>query len=345
MEQEIKYKVIGVSSGMGVSLFPFKKHVIANIEARAIFHTPRDIQWKLNFGDIPLFKKNTPLNQIKLEGVDVLISSPDCGSGSVLRYSRSKKLGDHTKNLSLLLFLKSVRKFNPKFFEFENLLSMWKSFPKERFLKITKKYRILEYYSTVSRWGNSQISRKRMVIIGIRKDLPKEIDRFFKLPNYGDEVKPCRELYGDLKEENLKIGHVRENGDEFTTIYAGRKITNKEITHIWNTTLKDKRRWTDCPDKKFTTAPGVYRNRDKDYPSTARKANRQFDDSGLMLTPRQLARIQGVPDNFLFHMDKNNIKYCINKCRALVTKTPPFEISNWFKKRLEKCYMLWKNIN
>lgn len=343
MDDFLKYKVLGVSSGIGVSLFPFKNNVIGNIETRSIFHSKGDLQWKSNFGDIPLYKKPfLVIDELLDKKIDVIISSPDCGSGSILRYSRSKELGDHTKNDSLLLFLSSIKRYKPKFFEFENLPAMWKSFPKKRFVKLCKNYRLIEYQVPVSRWGNSQIHRKRMVIIGIRKDLSNKIDKFFKLPNYGDRVKTCKELYGDLIIPRINFGHVRESRDEMITIYAGRKIQNYEITNIWNTTLKNKKRWTDCPGKKFSSAPGVYRNRDKDYPATARKANRQFDDFGFMLTPRQLARIQGVPDEFKIYIDPRNLKYWINKGRAAVTKTPPFEISVWFKKQLEKCYDLWQ---
>jgi site-specific DNA-cytosine methylase len=337
------YKVLGVNAGMGVSLFPFKENLIGNIEPRQIFHTPNNIQWVNNFGDIPLSKEFTK----QFEKPDVIISSPDCGSGSVLRYSRAKKLGDHKKNLSLLMFFRSIKVYKPKFFYFENLSGLYKSFPRADFHKLCKMYRLIEHHSSVKNWGNSQLHRKRLVIIGVRKDLSKEIDKYFRLPNYGDYTKTCWELYGDLDTyadlpENIRIGHVREPMSEMTTIYAGRKLSNLEIRNIWNNELKNGRRWSLCPGKKFQTAPGVYRNRKNDYPATARKANRQYDHRGRMLTPRQLARIQGVPDEFVIHLDLNKLKYWINKGRAAVTKTPPYEISVWFKRKLEKSAFLWQ---
>ena len=49
-------KVLGVCAGQGALLFPFRKHLIGNIEIRGVFHTPGEEQWKANFGDIPFHK-------------------------------------------------------------------------------------------------------------------------------------------------------------------------------------------------------------------------------------------------------------------------------------------------
>lgn len=345
----MSYKVLGVSSGIGVSLYPFKKHVIGNVEPRAIFHTPKEEQWKDNFPDVPLYRNIEDMGEVK--NLDVLISSPDCGSGSILRYSRAKKLGDHKKNASLMTFFVGVRKYNPKFFYFENLPALFKSFPKERFVDLCRNYRLVELEAPVSMWGNSQIYRKRLIIIGIRWDISETINykKLFKLPDLRHLNKTCYELYGDLDEWDatpgddkknwlkaiLSLGHARENGLDSISIYSQRKMLIRDIRRYWKTELKGKRRWA-VTDRKFTTAPGVYRNRRNDYPATARKANRQFDHKGNMLTPRQLARIQGVPDEFKIHVRPDKLKYWINKGRAAVTKTPPMEISIWFKTQIDK---------
>jgi len=333
------YQVIGISSGGGVSLFPFKHQIVANVEFRPIFHTPHNNQWEANFGKVPLRRSIT--EDIRdIFPVDVLISSPDCGSGSVLRYSRAKKLGDHKKNASLALFFEGVKVYNPKFILFENLDGLFKSFPEDEFDKLLQNYRLVKHLASVIYWGNSQLHRKRLVVVGIRKDLNPKIDRYFKLPDYRHLNKTCEELYGDLdtirdSSHCLTTAHIREDLFQEITMYSGKKMVVFEIMNHWEGKLKDKKRWA-VTDRKFTTAPGVYRNRRKDYPATARKANRQFDHNGLMLTPRQLARIQGVPDDFKIVMSKVKLGYWINKGRALVTKTPPMEISYWFKKKLDK---------
>lgn len=338
------YQVIGISSGGGVSLFPFKKHLIGNIESRAIFHTPHNNQWEANFGKIPLYR-DFKFFQKGYIPADVVISSPDCGSGSVLRFSRAKKMGDHKKNHSLALFFEGIQLYQPYFFLFENLDGLFKSFPRDEFTQILNNYRLIIHSAPVSMWGNSQIHRKRLVIVGIREDISPKVDRYFKLPDYRDQNQTCKELYGDLDNvrsfsDAVDKAHIREDLFQEITIYAGKKMLVSEIMKHWQSELKGKRRW-EVTDRKFTTAPGVYRNRGNDYPATARKANRQFDHHGLMLTPRQLARIQGVPDDFKILVHDQKLGYWINKGRALVTKTPPMEISQWFKRKLDKT----KNLN
>lgn len=334
----IKYTVLGVNSGIGVSLYPFLKQTIGAIEVRQIFHTPGNPQWKANFGHIP-FEKDE--NNFYHERVDVIISSPDCGSGSVLRYSRAKKLGNHKENQSLLVFFDKVIHHSPKFFLFENLAGLFKSFPEADFDELLKDYKLIKYHEPVSAWGNSQKHRKRLVIVGIRRDL-KGLKKCFKLPEE-TEIKTCKEIYGDLKSEDLSIGHVREPIESIIAMYSGKKLSLAKIQQRWLKYPKAKR-WK-VKDRKFANAPGVYRNLDSSCPATARKANRQFDQDGLTLTPRQLARVQGVPDEFVLYMESTKPQYWINKARAVVTKTPPMEISIWFKQCLNKAFKIIENDN
>lgn len=332
----MRLKILGVSSGLGASLFPFKKYLVGNIECRGLFHTTNNENWVNNFGSIQLIK--TISKPWKLDDKpNIIISSPDCGSGSVLRYSRAKELGDHKKNISLILFFSSMEKYKPKFFLFENLDGLFKSFKEEDFRQALSSYRLVIHNTSVSAFGNSQYSRKRLIIVGIREDLDKRVDKYFKLPNLESNTKTCKELYGDLTAtRNPEICHERESYTDVISIHARKRMRICDIQEEWVTRLKGKKRWTTTPEFKFSTAPGVYRNLDDDYPSTARKANRQFDGRGLMLTPRQLARIQGVPDEFKLHYDPKKHNYWINKGRTVVTKSPPYEISLWFKRCLIK---------
>lgn len=343
----MEYKVIGINSGLGVSLYPFKWDLIANLEERGIFHTKNDELWKANFKK-PLFRKyEDMIAHLKSEKIkpNIIISSPDCGSGSILRYSRSKKLGDHTKNHSLLTFFRSIKEIKPRFFLFENLEGLFKSFPEKRFDKMLKKYHLVKHIGSVAEYGNSQISRVRLVVVGIKKKYKPEKSLeywkdIFSIPKIFYAPKTCADLYGDLPETSLsKLGHIRELPGITITMHSRCRMTIDKAREIWQTQLVNKKRW-EVKDRKYTTAPGVYRNLLNDYPATARKANRQFDHNGRMLTPRQLARVQGVPDTFQIYNDENNTNYWINKGRTLVTKTPPMEISKWFVYCLDNFFKL-----
>lgn len=340
---EKQYSVLGISSGGGVSLFPFKDYLVANYEGRSVFHTKGEIPWEKNFGNIPFYKH---MGGPPYEEVDIIIGSPDCGSGSILRFSRAKKLGDHNKNESLFMFLRGIQNYEPKLFLLENLPGLFSSFPLKQLQSFLEDYRLKVFESPVTVFGNSQVDRKRLIIVGIRRDLPEKLFRKCRLPKQKFPLKSCHELYGDLgKEEVYSMGHFREKSDKEIAAYAGRKMTPLQMQGEWKGRLRGKKRWLVDPEEKrrFSTAPGIYRNLKDSYPATVRKSNRQFDHHGLMLTPRQMARIQGVPDSFYIHHDPDEPLYWLNKGRAVVAKSPPYEISVWFKKYIEKYYKLWKS--
>lgn len=79
--------VLGICGAQGALLFEFKDHLVANVEPRAVFHSKGELQWKLNFGDIPFLKS---LEEVKFTKIDMIIGSPSCGHSSVFSYSRKK---------------------------------------------------------------------------------------------------------------------------------------------------------------------------------------------------------------------------------------------------------------
>lgn len=326
--------VIGVCGGNGIILYPFKKHLIANIEPRALFHTKRDKQWKANFKDIPMFKELVKFT-VK---VDVIIGAPDCGHSSILSYSRKKSLSDPRDNKSLNIYIKAIRKYKPKIFLIENLPKMLDIITPDIWRNLFPKYEFIFHNGPVSMYGNSQFSRIRTVIIGIHK---KKIGQGLEKAQYHfnriykvNEFANCGELLKGLTNEDIDFGHVRENINSTITIYAGRKLTLRQAQKYWNV-FKDAKHWV-VKNRNFKTAPGVYRNLNKDFPLVARKANRQFNQEGLQMTPRELARIQNIPNKFKIYMERENVGYWINKGRTTVTKTPPYDIGKWFYKQLKK---------
>lgn len=327
-------KILGVCSGNGTLLHSMKKYLIGNIEPRSVYYTKRQKGWTCNFGEIPYFKSLEEASKVELKP-NVIVGHPDCGSGSVLSYSRAKKLSSIEFNDSFLTFKKAVDKYKPQVFLFENLEAMFKNYPKKNFKRLYKRYNLIFYTVSVSRFGNSQIHRKRLIVVGIRKNKPFQKE-CFKLPKIS-KYKPLKskELLLGLNETDLDLGHYIEPLDQIITIYGGCKMSLKEIKDIWLGKLKHKSRFL-VTDRKYVTAPGVYKNLANKPPSTARKQNRQFNHKGEMMSPRELARIQGLPDNFILPIDKATLKGDINKARVTVTKCPPYELGSWFLSSLKK---------
>lgn len=327
-----KIRILAVNGGNGVIVYPFKNNkfeILANIEPRGVFRTPKEVQWQLNFEDVPLFRE---LPQ-KMGAVDVIIGAPDCGHSSILSYSRAKKFSDPKENKSLSLFITSVKEYQPKMFFMENLGALLKNYGEKDLKKAFKNYHLKILDGPVSNYGNSQIHRKRLLIVGLNKAYPKKFLSKVQLPELNVALlKTSGQLISDLIPlyPNYNLCHVREPDNTVITIYAGKKMKVGQIKKDWLTINAFNKRLP-VEGRNFTSAPGVYRNLEDDYPATARKQNRQFNHLGEMMSPRELARIQGIPDTFKLAFSEANSQYWINKGRVTVTKCPPFEMAEFMK--------------
>ena len=329
-------RVLGVNAGNGVILYPFKRYLVGNIEPRAVFHTKGDLQWNLNFNNIPLVKKWKIGDELPdYQDIDIIISHPDCGHSSILAYSRAKKMSKPNENLSVRLFIESLNKYRPKVFLMENLTKFIENYGKKELELALDRYNLVFISLSVAELGNSQVNRNRLLIIGVDKKLPKFIHKVFYNIYKVNELKYTGQLLRGLGREDESIAHVREDKNEIITLYAGYKDVIANIQREWLTNRSLDKRWK-VLDRKFTTAPGVYRNQYLDFPATVRPTNRQYNPNGEMMSPRELARIQGISDEFNIYYDTKFKKYCINKGRVTVTKTPPMEVGIWFFKQLIK---------
>lgn len=324
-------KVLGVSAGQGALLFPFKENLVANIEPRAVFHTKNEEQWKLNFGDIPFLRNELPEN-IK---ADVIISSPDCGASSIMRLSKVKQLGKPEDNKSLNLVIQAINKYRPKVFLLENLPRLVTLLPKEFFEIQVPGYKLIYHQRSVVDFGNSQVSRKRLIIIGIKiksKSYLNKFDNIFRV----DTPVSSRKL--------LECSYFKENNDnympplnkvlamyDYRALPEKKNLTVKQIKKLWRTDFKDEKKWP-IKTAKMSTLPGVYRLENDKPPLTLRPADRQFRPDGYPLGIKDFKNIMGFPDEYKIYMDKDNYLYWLNKARYTIAKGSVYQVGKWFKK-------------
>lgn len=328
-----KLNVLGICGGNGVCLFPFREdfNILGNHEPRGVFYDKKQEQWNSNFQGIPQYREHRSYEK----RVDVIIGHPDCGDSSVLRMSRAKKAGEVKDNKSINIFLASINVHKPKFWLMENLPGFLKTHSIEDLEICFPKYHILHHISSVSHYGNSQLSRKRLVVIGIRKKYDISALKYFRLPKVNkDKLKFSQDF--EMGNHDNETCHVREFLDKTCNLYWGihRQITYQRALELWNTEFEGKGRWH--VGGKMNNQPGVSRNLRDNYPLTVRKQNRQFGTKGLVLSPREMANIQGLPKKFhlVYHLGQSI--YWINKGRLTVTKTMPYEIGRWFAKNILK---------
>lgn len=330
-----KLRVLGVCAGQGALLFPFRENLLGNIEIRGVFHTNCESQWKLNFGDIP-FYKGFCLQEFD-EKVDIIISSPDCGSSSVMRLSKVKELGNPKDNRSLNLVISSILKYKPKIFLIENLPRLLSLLPKNFFEETFKDYKLIFHERSVFDYGNSQISRKRLVIIGVHKKTGK------KYLNAFDEVfqvktpTTTRNLLNDYQNPlnyNIPIEKTLAMYD-YRKLPAKKNLTVRKIQLLWNSDFKNEKKWP-IKTAKMSTLPGVYRLELDKAPLTLRPADRQFRPDGYPLGILDFKAIMGFPKAYKIFMDEGNYLYWLNKARYTIAKGSVFEIAIWFKRCLKQ---------
>lgn len=328
-------KVLGVCAGQGALLFPFRKHLIGNIEIRGVFHTPGEEQWKANFGDIP-FHKGFCLQEFDKK-VDIILSSPDCGHSSVMRLSKVKELGNPKDNRSLNLVIAAILEYKPKIFLIENLPRLLSLLSRDFFEKTFKDYKLIFHERSVSDYGNSQVSRKRLIILGVHKKTGKKylnaFDEVFqvKTPKLTRDllfVSPYGSNYNIPIEKTLAMYDYRKLPEK-------KNLTVEKIQLLWNSDFKNEKKWP-IKTAKMSTLPGVYRLELDKAPLTLRPADRQFRPDGYPLGILDFKAIMGFPKAYKIFMDEGNYLYWLNKARYTIAKGSVYEISVWFKRCLKK---------
>lgn len=340
-----KLKILGVSAGQGALLFPFlndkRFKILANLESRGVFHTPKEEQWKLNFGKIPFLRDlNFIFESKKIRGgCDIIVSSPDCGASSVMRLSKVKQLGDPKDNKSLNMVLEAIQFLKPTVFVIENLPKLVTLLPLEFFERSAPEYKLVYHHRPVSDYGNSQVSRKRLMIIGIRKD-SKKFKKLFDEVFQVNTLKVSRKLL-EVAQFNGNDANWMPPLDKTLAMYDYRKLpekkvlTVKKIHKLWSKDFKDEKKWP-IKTAKMSTLPGVYRLEADRPPLTLRPADRQFRPDGWPLGIQDFKNIMGFPKEYELYMDHERYLYWLNKARYTLAKGACYEAGLWFKRCLEK---------
>ena len=322
--------VLGISAGQGGLLFPFRKRLLGNIEPRGVFHTPGEEQWKANFKDVP-FYKGYCLQEFD-EKVDIIISSPDCGASSIMRLSKVKELGKPKDNRSLNLVIEGINYYKPKIFLIENLPRLLSLLPNKYLQEAFKDYKLIFHERSVSDYGNSQVSRKRLIIIGVHKKTGKKYLNAFnevfqvKTPKLTRDllfVSPYGSNYNIPIEKTLAMYDYRKLPEK-------KNLTVEKIQLLWNSAFKNEKKWP-IKTAKMSTLPGVYRLELDKPPLTLRPADRQFRPDGYPLGIMDFKAIMGFPKQFKIYIDQENYLYWLNKARYTIAKGSVYEISIWFK--------------
>lgn len=331
-----KIKVLGVCGAQGALLFPVKKYLIGNVEPRGVFHSPGEEQWYANFDIIP-FERS--LDKLDIQDVDVILGSPSCGHSSVFSYSRKKSLGKPREDACLSLFLSSIKQFKPKVFVMENLPKLMDLIPQPEWEQNLPEYRLIVHCHSVVDFGNSQKSRKRLLLVGVRKDLPDEVFQKFSKIYSVRSSKPMK--FNEISHKIRKELNFRDADDRKMSMYkywdeTKTTLTVAEIRKLWTGKFKKEYKWP-MKGHKMRTLPGVYRNRPNAYPLTIRPSSRQFNPDGNPMGLEEFRVIMGFPKRYRVYFDEAKPVYWLNKGRNALSKGSVYECGIWVKRCLRDC--------
>jgi len=302
-------KAIGITCGVGSLLIGAREagfEVVGNVEWRT-YYAAKDKRtgkntFEHNFPGAFYRKRIEDLafdEQMKLYDADVAMSHPECGNWSLMTVSaNSRNLKKNPSDIPLAIGM--VDKFKPRFFALDEMPGALEAITVEEWKRLLPDYDLFPEWVSNYHYGNVQWNRRRMFMIGALKDesfvfTPREFDHdttvwdvIGNIPSDTPNHEPA--FAGDLP---AALGsNIVEYGKRlsYRELYAHMRIrpTGKMIQYI---NAEGDLKWR----------LGVCRLKEDGYSHLLYGGHRHFHPrTGAFLTTRERARIQGVPDDFVF---------------------------------------------
>ena len=260
--------------------------------------------YKRNFPHHKLFVediKNITDNQIKEEisgkDIDVIIGGPPC-QGFSIAGNIGRTFLDDERNSLFKEFVRFVSVIQPKVFLMENVARMANHLKGKTITEIVNAfeqagpgYKVVWHVLNTVNYEIAQ-ERRRIVIIGIRKDINVE----FNWPKQSENIKTIKDVIGDLPP--LGNGEISDISNHFAMKHSKQML--EKMSYV-----KDGGNREDIPLEIRPKSGDVrkYIRYDSTKPSVCVTGDMRkifHYEQNRALTPRELARIQSFPDDFVF---------------------------------------------
>lgn len=307
-------KALGMICGVGSMLIGAKKQgyeIVGNIEWRPYYHTGT---FEYNFPGSFLIKTLEDLSEeqrTQCEDLDLIIGHTECGNFSNMRANKTNAIDAGDKG-DIPQFVEAVAALKPKFFVMDNLpksllVADWKYY-----LEQLPEYEL--HFEWVSNWnyGNIQKGRKRLFVIGARRDLgfyfiPGEFDHNTTIRERLSEISPEARNNEKLNQDSIYNGWGRY---QFDPEYIEKTVDENRITlREFQEFIKDMPNNLNFPyyNKKGEQKRKIgFSKIDIDRPALVLSGggacydNHFRNDTLFPFTIRERAKIQGCPDDFVF---------------------------------------------
>ncbi|HEO7165118.1 TPA: DNA cytosine methyltransferase [Streptococcus agalactiae] len=282
----------------------------------------------------------------KSNGVDLIIGGPPCQAYSIAGRVRDENgMRNDYRNYLFEHYLSVVKRYKPKVFVFENVPGILSAKPNDKkIIEIIEEEfkksgyvisnKILKYgVIDASKYGVPQ-RRKRVILLGVRKDLDSLNSIYDKIDDFYNVILP------KYQQKEVTVGEAIDDLPKISPIWDEKKRTNKKAY-----TYQEEINWhipryhnlrdmdiykmlaedIETGEKKYTNAAAItkiyeqkvgskspihrYHVLRKDEPSTTiiahlyKDGNRfiHYDSSqARSITPREAARLQSFDDDFNF---------------------------------------------
>lgn len=275
-------------------------------------------------------------NLLENDEIIGIIGGPPCQAYSIAGRSRKKdKMENDPRNYLYLYYLEFLKKYQPKFFVFENVQGILSAKKGTIFEDIKKRMKKLGYNIDYRLLDSNDFGvvqhRKRIIIIGFKKELNIKYPRFDNFKNKYN----IKDLFIDLPKLNdgetnnkysskpskcLEELKIRENNWNILTYNQARKL-NENDKKIYQICIKNKNvKYDELPKnlrKHNNTNSFLDRFKVVEYnkPSHTMVAHISKDGHHYIhpdikqcrsITVREAARIQSFPDDYYFESSRTS---------------------------------------
>jgi len=302
--------MLGITSGIGSMMaaaafdedLKEKIEIVGNQEWRqyyncGIFEQNFDAPYWAGWDEVPEEAK---------ENIDIVMGHPECGNYSILNNDTSKKknetdIGD---------FIKKLSEVQPKFFLMDDLYPSLGVYPASWYAERLPDYDL--FFEPISNYhyGNIQKHRKRFFVVGAKKEL-----QFTFIPGEKpDHYNNVWDTIGDLPEEDIpEIDHIHVSPDGIAKSW--KDPTGEKHYYSWAELAERFKAVSPGKNLPYTNKRGeekirigyvrLYKDKHSHvlYGGGAQGYPGAFHpETGLPLTVRERARIQGFSDDFKFKL-------------------------------------------
>lgn len=303
-----KLNAIGMTCGIGSMLIGARNsgfNIVGNVEWRKYYP---EKTFTHNFPRAFFVRKLVDMPE--LPKIDLLLGHPECGNFSILNTSKNA-MTKRTDAGDIPVFIEGIKWIKPSFFVMDNLPMSILAFSWDKWQESLGDdyYFFFEWISNYH-YGNSQKGRNRLFVIGCRKDL----DWVF-VPGETPNNTTTKDWIGDLplKKDIPELNHVHRDPKALTGWYSSKTHQNMTYVELAECFLEKP------PGKSVEyyartkghvgLRPGYLRTYWDKHMFTITGGGSFIDNlmhnkTGMPLTTRERARLQGCPDDFCFFGDE-----------------------------------------